>query len=176
MRFYVPPFFSIWTLSTKLYHIFTIVQATKLHISSHYHFQWNYLLTSAYRPYSTTYHKAINVKVPEDQYFCLCSYLEPLYILSAVTFCLRSSRLKEQLLRYTLTQYNIPLWTVKFSHFTLKLFKILLRSDTKYTEVEVIILLFQIPVVKPEERSSRNGNLKKLDILSYLIRVHNTFV
>lgn len=85
-----------------------------------------------------------------DHYFCLCLsllviYLEPIYLLYTETSGLcKTSRLK--LWRYTLTQFNIHLWNIKavqFSHFTLKLFKILLYADSKYTDVAVIILLFQ---------------------------------
>lgn len=128
---------------------------------------WIYLLTSTF---FTIYHKTNNGKAPKYHYFCPCSflvtYLEPSYLLSTEASYLCSPRLKVQ--RYTLTQFNIPLQTSKtaqFPHFCLKLFKIFLYADSKYTHVAVIILLCQTNTsgvsnsrdIKPEERLSEMG-------------------
>lgn len=94
------------------------------------------------------------------------TYFEPLYLLSRKTPFLSSPRLK--LCQYTLTQFNILLWTFKvilLSHFSLKLFKVLLFADNKCTNIAVVTLLFQtnnpgVPNsrdIKPKERLREMG-------------------
>lgn len=158
-------------------HFFQSEQLLPSYVISHLHNHWSY---------EATYFLALSEIIcshqrsPQpiikltmlDHYFCLCSllviYLEPLYRLYTETSSLCSPRLKLQ--RYTLTQFNIPLWNIKavqFSHFILKLFKILLYAYSKHTDVAVIILLFQTletenmkgDWVKPECRHWETWNL-----------------
>jgi len=131
MRFQAPAIFSVWATSTKFCYI-AFSEPCKLQSYIFPCFKWSYLLSSMF---STTDHKTNNCRPPEDYYFCLCTflvtYLEPLYLLSTETSCLYSPRLKLQ--RYTVTQFSILLWTfkaVQISHFSLKLFKIILYSVT----------------------------------------------
>lgn len=149
---------------------------------------WIYLLTSTF---FTIARKTNNGKAPKYHYFCLSSflvtYLEPSYLLSTEASCLYSPRLKLQ--RYTLTQFNITLQTskmVEFPHFCLKLFKIFLYANSKYTHVAVIILLCQTNIsifsnsrdIKLEERLSEMGmqTLRNLEVVSYLVRFQSNII